>query len=153
ERAADVLAGWHQLMPQDHWPLVRQAILEQERGNAERRAAAVDRALGLTRGPLRAAVAFLGARLALRQPFRQPPPQAEENGAVPALTQARQLLEECLREDPGHVEALWHLAAVRSAAGDQEALASQAAVMNRPDVRDARFHYLGAVCNIAAGEY
>ncbi len=70
DRAVALLSGWHRLAPSDHWPLVRQAIIEQERGNAERRAEAIDRALGLTRGPVRAAVAFLGARLALRETVR-----------------------------------------------------------------------------------
>src|SRR5262249_887333 len=67
DRAVALLSGWHRRAPTDHWPLVRQAIVEQERGNAERRAEAIDRALGLTRGPVRAAIAFLGARLALRE--------------------------------------------------------------------------------------
>src|SRR5207302_8747390 len=67
DQAVEVLGNWRKLAPADHWPLVRQAIIEQERGNAERRAEVIDRALGLTRGPLRSAVAFLGAKLALRQ--------------------------------------------------------------------------------------
>jgi hypothetical protein len=70
ERAVELLDGWRRLAPQDHWPLVRQAIIEQERGNAERRAEAIDRALGLTSGQQRAGVAFLGARLALRASLR-----------------------------------------------------------------------------------
>jgi tetratricopeptide (TPR) repeat protein len=63
------------------------------------------------------------------------------------------LLESCLRDDPDHVEALWCLAAVRSVLGDREGLARQAPAMNRPAVRDARFHYLGAVCHLAAKNY
>ncbi|MGH7172012.1 MAG: hypothetical protein ACRELG_17190, partial [Gemmataceae bacterium] len=69
EQAVALLNGWHRLAPNDHWPLVRQAILEQQRGNAVRRAEAIDRALGLTRGRVRAAIAFLGAKLALRECF------------------------------------------------------------------------------------
>jgi hypothetical protein len=42
---------------------------------------------------------------------------------------------------------------VRSVLGDREGLASQAAVMDRPAVSDARFHFLGAVCNLAARQY
>ena len=34
DRAAALLAGWRRLNPVDHWPLVRQAIIEQQRGNA-----------------------------------------------------------------------------------------------------------------------
>ena len=50
ERAVALLSGWQRLAPHDHWPLVRQAIIEQQRGNAERRAKAIDQALGLTNG-------------------------------------------------------------------------------------------------------
>jgi tetratricopeptide (TPR) repeat protein len=42
---------------------------------------------------------------------------------------------------------------VRSLSGEREALAEQASLMDRPAVRDGRFHYLGAVCDLAAGEH
>jgi tetratricopeptide (TPR) repeat protein len=159
--AVALLSGWHRLAPNDHWPLVRQAIVEQERGRAEQRAEAIDRALGLTRGPLRAAVAFLGAKLALRSAFGNRPAAADSNGQSTAdnrqstadLGQSLTLLETCLRDDPTHIEALWCLAAVRSVMGDQEGLARQAPEMNRPAVADARFHFLGAVCHLAAKKY
>ncbi len=161
DRAVALLTGWHRLAPNDHWPLVRQAIIEQERGNAERRGEAIDRALGLTRGPVKAAIAFLGARLALRETFanRRAASLSEQlsepfpNGRGPAtspLKQSLTLLETCLRDDPKHTEALWCLAAVRSMLGDREGLARQAPEMNRPSVPDARFHFLGAVCHLAA---
>jgi tetratricopeptide (TPR) repeat protein len=162
EQAVALLNGWHRLAPSDHWPLVRQAIIEQERGNAARRAEAIDRALGLTRGPVRAAIAFLGAKLALRETFGNPAASVSEqlaplpNGRASdhsSLAQSQALLETCLRDDPNHIDALWCLAAVRSVLGDREGLARQAAAMNRPDVRDARFHYLGAVCHLAAKNY
>jgi tetratricopeptide (TPR) repeat protein len=63
------------------------------------------------------------------------------------------LLQTCLQDDPDHVEALWCLAAARSVAGDRAGLAAQAPAMNRPAVQDARFHYLGAVCHLAAQDY
>jgi tetratricopeptide (TPR) repeat protein len=63
------------------------------------------------------------------------------------------LLEECLRDNPDHVEALWCLAAVQSLQGDHESLAAQAPLMERPGVADARFHFLGAVCSLAARQY
>jgi tetratricopeptide (TPR) repeat protein len=168
DRAVALLSGWHRLAPTDHWPLVRQAIIEQERGNAERRAEAIDRALGLTRGPLRAAIAFLGARLALRSAIGHRPsaighppsangqkdgPMADGRWPMADLEQSQALLEACLRDDPDHIEALWCLAAVRSVRGDRAGLAAQAAAMNRPAVRDARFHYLGAVCHLATKDY
>jgi tetratricopeptide (TPR) repeat protein len=173
--AVAILARWHHLAPHDPWPLVRQAIIEQERGNAERRAEAIDRALGLTRGPTRAAVAFLGARLALRdtmgmlqaQGLHPLGPSHAAEGGKPVdhgevspqgvqplgFQHALSLLEACTREDANHIEALWCLAAVRSALADREGLANLAPLMNRPDVKDARFHYLGAVCHLAARDY
>ena len=160
DRAAALLAGWHRLNPTDHWPLIRQAIIEQQRGDARARAEAIDRALGLTHGPQRAAVAFLGARLAIQSGFRRKKAgeEAKERDAAPppdraALDHAAKLLQECLRHDPNHIDALWCLAAVRSASADRQGLASQAAVMDRPAVKDARFHYLGAVCCLAARNY
>ena len=164
DRAVALLSGWHRLAPSDHWPLVRQAIIEQERGQAERRAEAIDRALGLTRGSVRAAIAFLGAKLALRETMsssraatvreRLSEPLPNGRGSDnPSLGQSLTLLETCLRDDPNHIEALWCLAAVRSLLDDREGLARQAAQMNRPAVSDARFHYLGAVCHLAAKEY
>jgi tetratricopeptide (TPR) repeat protein len=183
DRAIELLESWGRLRPADHWPLVRAAIIEQERGNALRREGAIDRALRLTCGPLRAAIAYLGARLALRSVVgalpasggqacegRQPPelrvnpssgdsslganaPRSPAHDTRAALSSSQRLLQECLRDEPEHVEALWCLAAIRSLLGDREALAGQAAVMDRPAVSDARFHFLGAVCNLAAGEY
>lgn len=155
DQAVVLLESWQRLDPRDHWPLVRQAIIEQERGNAARRSQAIDNALGLTRGPLRAAVAFLGARLALRSTAKEwgarPPGAMPPPG--PALDQPEALLHEVLRVQPEHVEAAWCLAAIRSIKGDQAALASQAQIMNRPAVTDARFHYLGAVCHLAANDF
>jgi tetratricopeptide (TPR) repeat protein len=151
DRAVALLARWQTLDPGNHWPAVRQAIIEQERGNARRRDEAIERALQLTQGSARAAIAFLGARLSLRSlrdwlraAVTSPPPAAEE------LSRTQALLEACLREEPQHVEALWCLAAVRSLRDDRAALAAQAAQMNRPSVTDARFHYMGAVCHLAA---
>ncbi len=164
DQAVALLTGWHGLKPDDHWPLVRQAIIEQERGNALRRAEAIDRALGLTRGPVRAAIAFLGARLAMCETFdsrgaatvweqnSQPHPNGRCSNHSP-LAQSQALLETCLREDPKHTEALWCLAAVRSMQGDREGLARQAPEMDQPSVQDSRFHYLGAVCHLAAKNY
>src|SRR5262249_54027455 len=121
-RAVDLLNSWQRLAPTDPWPLIRQAIIEQERGNAEARSAAIDRALGLTQKHTRAAVAYLGARLALRGNEGElaiPSAEVPANGKAdpsplphsPTLSlpysHALMLLQECLKDDPGHVEALW----------------------------------------------
>jgi tetratricopeptide (TPR) repeat protein len=107
-------------------------------------------------------VAFLGAKLALREalhPGAGPAAGAEKaegpGGDRPgpaALTEAQHLLEACLRDQPDHADALWCLAAVRAARDDRPGLAAQAPAMDRPGVPDARFHYLGAVCQLAAGD-
>src|SRR5262249_60728332 len=80
-----------------------------------------------------------------------PAPKQSVSGT--SLDAPRRLLEECLREQPDHVDALWCLAAVRSVQGDREGLAAQAPFMDRPAVTDPRFHFLGAVCNLAAKNY
>ena len=159
ERAVDVLASWGRLAPQDHWPFVRQAVIEQERGKATERREAITRALDLTSGRVRGAVAYLGAQLALRDSSRLlatgktraflPDPSPE---ALDSLADGKRLLEECLREVPGHAEALWKLAAVRTITRDKEGLAAQAPGMDRPDEPDPRFHYFAAVCHLEAGK-
>src|SRR5262249_13854714 len=63
DRTVQILDGWHQLDPNDALPLVRRAVIEQQRGNPGASQSAIQQALALTRGPARAAVAFLGARL------------------------------------------------------------------------------------------
>jgi len=164
DRAVSWLEGWQKYAPRDHWPLVRQAIIEQQRGNAEARAQVIQRALDLTGGRLRGAIAYLGAQLALRSGVRGQGSgvRKDEHSSsltpdpcplTPELARVTLLLQECLRFDPDHVEALWCLAAVRTVLGDQQGLAELAAFMNRPAVSDARFHYLGAVCFLAAKNY
>jgi tetratricopeptide (TPR) repeat protein len=160
EQAVTLLSGWQRLAQADHLPLVREAIIEQERGNSRRRAEAIDHALALTRGRLRAAIAYMGARLALRDSLSQMGNKqtSTDNGQAPegspsAFQTPLSLLHECLRDDPDHVEALWVQAAVRSVIGDSQGLAAQAALMDRVEVKDPRFHFLGAICYLAAGDY
>ena len=150
DQALKLLNGWHNLEPANKWPLIRAAVIEQERGNGAQRAAAIDRALGLTQGKEKAAVAFLGARLELRS--LQSPGDAVR---VPSsgFQAAVDLLEQCLSHDPQHTEAMWCLAAIRSVTGDRDQLAALAPRLDRPDVKDARFHFLGAVSHLAARDY
>jgi tetratricopeptide (TPR) repeat protein len=152
-RALQLLDGWSRLAPADHWPLIRKAVIEQEQGNAARRAEAIDRALGLTQGSARAAVAYLGARLELREGAASLKSDAPKPNLSGPLANASNLLTECLKHDPQHVQGLCCLAALRSAVGDRGGLAALAPAMNRPDVADVRFQFLGAVCHLAAREY
>jgi len=146
-RASLLLAAWHELEPANPVPLVRRAVIEGQRGQAAERAAALRAALDLTHGPQRAAIAILGARLSLSSPLA---PAGRGVGGEGGLREAEALLQEALREQGDNTEALWLLAAVRSAAGDRVGLAALAPMMNRPQVPDARFHYLAAVCFLAA---
>jgi tetratricopeptide (TPR) repeat protein len=146
--AAALLAEWHQIEPGGHLPLCRLAVVEQQRGNPEARRQAVGKALGLTRGPTRAAVAFLGARLALASAGESP-----GGSDQPPLQEAKYLLQECLKHNPDHLDVLWLLAAVRSQLNDRDGLATQAPAMHRPEVRDSRFQYMAAVCQLAARDY
>lgn len=136
DRAVLFLTSWHALEPRNVWPLVRRAIVEQQRRDSQAVAECLHKALDVTQGAERASVAFLGAQLALREAVN------------PSLHEAVRLLTECLRDDPDHIEALWRLAAVRAVLDDRAALAAQASTMHRPDVRDARFQYFAAYCHL-----
>jgi tetratricopeptide (TPR) repeat protein len=138
ERAVTLLETWQQLQPNSPWPVVRGALLAQQVGDADARSQAIRHAMTLTHGRLRAAIAFLGARLAL--------------APTPDWADAQALLLDCVRDDPEHVEGRWFLAAARLMLGDWPSLAAQARMMDQPAVPDPRFHYLAAVCHLAAGE-
>jgi tetratricopeptide (TPR) repeat protein len=197
DRAAELLESWTQLDPADYWPLVRRAVIEQQRGNASKRAAAIGKAMGLTQGKVRAEIAFLGARLALQEGAKEsrgskvqdsaaqlgagresrngngePTPDgrvpgSNSNAEPPTILnpqsfaadwdQASNLLSECLKADPEHEAGLWCMAAVRCVRRQTDGLAAQAAAMYRreeqADPHDARFHFLAAVCHLAAGEH
>jgi tetratricopeptide (TPR) repeat protein len=143
------------LRPKDYSPALRLAIIAQELGDGEALRQWINRALAVAVGPARTHAALLGARLLLRS--------ATINGSAVTLEKttdvtknlqdAGRLLEECLRAEPGHVDACWQLAAVRVALADSAGLAQLAPHMERPDVEDARFHYLGAVCQLACGNW
>jgi tetratricopeptide (TPR) repeat protein len=139
-RAAELLSGWALLEPKNHWPVVRRAVIEARRGNPAEAGAAIRQALELTSGPLRASIAYLGARLGLLG-----------SSGEPAAAEA--FLQQALADDPAHADALWLLAALRSTTGNREGLAALAPSMNRPDVPDPRFHYLAAVSALAAKDY
>jgi tetratricopeptide (TPR) repeat protein len=148
DRAAALLSGWHRLEPSNPVPLVRRAIIEQQRGNAAGRTEAIRLALDCTQGRSRTGIAFLGARLALASA-----PVPPVNGqAGEGFGEAEELLQECLREEPGHADALWVLAALRALTGDRSGLAALAAPMNRPAEPNPHFHYMAAVCLLAAGD-
>jgi tetratricopeptide (TPR) repeat protein len=147
-QALMILDAWCALHPHDVTPLLRRAVLHHELGEPLRGLEDIHHALALTSGPRRAEIAVLGARLVLRN--------GDADTATPDadrtewLRGAAQLLEDGLRADPQSVPALWLLAAIRSLLGDQEGLARQAELMDRPEIADPRFHYAAAVCHLAA---
>jgi ATP/maltotriose-dependent transcriptional regulator MalT len=146
DRAAEMLASWEALEPENPWPLMRRAIVEQERGQSTRRVEAIERALHRTQGPTHASVAYLGARLSLRQARRQEPDEHTET------ERAESLLREALKDDPGHVGAVSCLAALLAATGRFGELAELSGQMNRPGVADPRFQLLSAACHLASGD-
>jgi Flp pilus assembly protein TadD len=103
DQAAALLGELHTLRPGDPIPLMRRAVVEQQRGDPAGYTEAIKQALERSAPKDRAAVAFLGARLALGHD----------------LNQARVWLEQCLREEPSHKDARWCLAAVYSLLGDR----------------------------------
>ena len=140
-RAVDLLAGWERLEPTNPWPLVRQAVIRYEQGDPCRGGGAIRKALTLREGSSHAAIAFLGAKLALK------------NGAPGDQETALELLAECLQHDPQHREARWCLAALRVRAGDLAALAALAPFMKPPEVSQPRHQLLAAICHLDGGDY
>jgi tetratricopeptide (TPR) repeat protein len=156
DQARTLLHGWARLEPSNHLPWLRLAVIAQQHGDLDGCSAAVNQALAMTKGMVRANVAFLGARLTLAWLLAVRADAADTNVSPPrektALTLALGLLEECLKDEPGHADALWMAGAVRALLDDQEGLAAQAAAMNRPGITDARFHFMAGVCRLAAGD-
>jgi hypothetical protein len=172
DRAAKLLESWHVLAPTDHWPLVRRAVIEQQRGDPSARSEAIRKAVALTRCPLRAEITFLGARLALQEWLKHLTATAVEAGEIQRLNgegtlstplhrdpvrQALALLDQCLGDNPEHEAALWSRAAVCSILDHHEDLVAQSAIMRRLEevdvARDPRFFFFAAVCHLAARDY
>jgi tetratricopeptide (TPR) repeat protein len=150
--ALEILRSWSVAHPHDPAPVVRQAIVHEQAGDSVRCGEMIRAALALSGGRRRARIALLGARLLLK---KSPAPKS---GALPddvaaVYRQARDLLEDSLSHDPAQADATWLLAAVRYVLGDRAGLASQSSGMDRPEVADARFHYLAGVCHLAAENY
>lgn len=137
DTASQILATWHEHDLNNYLPLIRKAVVDQNRGRADECLKAVDQALQRSKGSLRGSIAALGGRLALK---------------VGRLEAALELFSESLHEDPGETRALWCSAATRYLLGDRTGLAEQATKMDRPDVDDPRFHYSNAVAYLAAGK-
>ncbi len=151
ERASWILEDWHVLHPRDPLPLLRQAVLLQVE-NPAHSLEKIRQVLGLLEGPRRAAIAYLGARLMMQgQDFSSGAPAV--NGDGYRLKAARALLEDCLQREASHAGALWLLAALLALDGRRDELAQLAPRMDRPDVTDARFHFLAGVCHLASGSY
>jgi tetratricopeptide (TPR) repeat protein len=146
DHAADLLDGWHALEPANPWPLIRRAVVDQQRGQPCRRAQAIEDALRLTHGSVRATTACLGARLALGEARKQSQPYSADSD----WAQAERLLLEALANSPDHLESLACLAALRAATGRFAQLAELAPHMRHPHLHDPRSHLLAAACHLAA---
>lgn len=151
--AVNYLQQWHQLAPRDHWPLVRQAILEQDRGYYGKRHDLIQKAMNLVNGEQQAEVAFLGAGLSLATWIKGWKGEVENEITKVSLEQAQVLLEKCLQQNPGHFQGLWMVAAVYSIRGDQNQLSNIASRFDRPEIKDSQFHFLGAICHLAKNDF
>jgi tetratricopeptide (TPR) repeat protein len=136
DAAFEILAARHNHDPNDSLLLIRKAVIDQQRGRIEDCLGSIRKALQLTSRRQRGSIALLGSRLAL---------------ASSQFQHALEFLQECLREDPDELTALWISAAIRYLLGDQDGLASQAKCMNRPDAADPRFQYFAAIAFLTAG--
>jgi tetratricopeptide (TPR) repeat protein len=152
QQAADLLAGWHRLEPDNPEPLARLAVIAQELGDTSRALDSIRQALRLTSGRAHADIAFLGGRLMLcqAQVAQTADGEVNANQANDARAAALQLFQDCLNHEPQHGQALWLLAALRHMLGDERALADQAPRMDLPQIEDPRFHFLAGVCHLAA---
>jgi tetratricopeptide (TPR) repeat protein len=146
--AIELLTGWQKLEPANPWPLLRRAIIEQQRGQPRLRAQAIEDALQMTHGEVHASSAYLGARLALREARNH----SERYSPDSEWARAERLLLETLSIAPNHVEAQACLAALRAATAREVELAALAPHLNRTDVEDARYHLLAAACRLVAGD-
>lgn len=149
EPAYDLLEQWHQAQSGDPLPLVRQALLLHQQGNAAACTGKLQHAMSLAQGRRRANIAFLGARLAL-QSYLLPDPDQATDPAILATVQA--FLNDCLASDATHPHALWCSAAVRWLQGDTASLAAQADAMRDAGVADPRYHYLAGLCQLLGGQ-
>lgn len=149
DQAARLLAEWQNLEPQAPLPWLRQAVVEHQRGKNAVRDELFEAALQRATGRHRATVAFLWARLLLQESW--PSGNGEKRTPDPIL-RAIGLLEFCVREEPGHAEAGWCLAAAFLHRGDVAALGGMSATLERVKNADCRHHYLAGVCHLAAGD-
>jgi tetratricopeptide (TPR) repeat protein len=147
DRSLRILEAWQELTPADPLPLARRAVIEQQQGALPSCLGSVEKALSLAQRPARATIAFLGAKLMLTAW------NSSQNGAMDGLLQqAERFLMLCLRDHADHTAALWMMAALRALRGDEPGLVALEPAMNRPDVEDARFQLMAAICALVAGK-
>jgi tetratricopeptide (TPR) repeat protein len=166
ERATALLSERYRLGPEDPTPLVRRAVVEQQRGNTSSFLQALEQALAQTHQARHGAIALLGTRLALATHLReaqhsltgreggQPLAASSPAGAEsPWLGRAEGWLQECLAQEPHHTEALAYLAAVRVMRSAPTELAALAPAMQNRNGAGGRYHYLAACAQLAAKDW
>ncbi|MFL5341273.1 MAG: tetratricopeptide repeat protein [Gemmataceae bacterium] len=136
DEAVRLLTEWANQFPDLPTPRLRLAMVEQQRGNGDATSQQIRAAMERSTGTDRAKIAFIGAKLALK-------------GIRP--DEAVTLLDECLRDNPQHPDALWLRTALRWHAGGRAALATFAGAMPA-DSADPRLAFLAAVCQAEAGD-
>lgn len=151
--ARELLQQWQTIEPQSATPLVRLAVIQHQLGETDAWRETIRRGVQQAHGAARAAAAFLGARLAITRPADGVSPSASLDRDPVAMRTALEFLGIARHADPERADVLWLSAAIRTLLADRDGLAAQASDMQNPDVTDARYHYLAAICHLAAGNY
>jgi tetratricopeptide (TPR) repeat protein len=148
DEALDILAQWQRMHEGDPLPRVRRAVLLHRQGRLSDCQQLLREAMDLSTGRRRADIALLAARLTLQSAFTA---SAEPDQAL--LDAAQDFLLECLRALPDHIDAKWHLAAVRWLKHDFDGAARLAETLTDRDAVEPRYHWFAALCRLAAGDY
>lgn len=136
-QAAEILRRWHVRHPDAATPLVRLGLLEAVAGRPIDGLVLLRQALDRTSSPVRAALAFAAARLALA---------SGDTSAALALT------DECLAVDSANPPALLMRTALLWESGQFRTLTELASKLAAIDVDDPQAHYLIGVAAFAAGD-
>lgn len=153
DQAVAVLESWHAVHPQDPLPLVRLAILLQQRGQLGECQNRLRAAMELTQGLPRFRIASLGARLTLQALLVKSAETLAASLDREGLAVAQQFLEDALKDDAADTESQWLLAAVRWLNADRVGLADQGAALGQTQVTDPRYHFFAALSRWSAADF
>lgn len=150
EKAAHCFASWHARCPDDVVPFVRLAVVQQV-GRCGDFIETLNQSLARASSGQRAAIAYVGSRLALNEFFRQDASR-DQHARNRLWFQALSWLRTCLAADPKHHDALLLLAAMLAHSGDRSRLAALAPSLAAVSEKDPLLALFLAVARLAAGD-